>query len=202
MKDEKEINQSPAGQDEAQKKEKLKKESETAETVTHKEAQKVKKELEHAKKQLEALQEELQAAQDEQAQYKDRLLRTAAEFENFKKRTTKEKEQMYADATAGAVAKLLPSLDNLERAVSAESAVEEFRKGVEMTLKQMTEAFAALGVQPMCICPGDPFDPQFHNAVLHVEDESLPENSVADVLQKGYLIGEKVVRHAVVKAAN
>lgn len=202
MKDEKEINKSPAGQDEAQKKEKLKKESEAAETATHKEAQKAKKELEHAKKQIETLQQELQTAQDEQAQYKDRLLRTAAEFENFKKRTTKEKEQMYADAIAAAAAKLLPSLDNLERAVSAESAVEEFRKGVEMTLKQLTEAFAALGVHPMCINSGDPFDPQYHNAVLHVEDECLPENCIADVLQKGYLIGDKVVRHAVVKAAN
>ena len=133
-------------------------------------------------------------------EWHDRFIRLAADFENFKRRSKAEKDAVYNNAIADAISQLLPVLDNLERAVAV---VEEGpqRDGVKMVMDQALKAFEAMNVTPVGET-GDPFDPQLHNAVMHVDDESLGENTVAEVLQKGYRLGEKVVRHAMVKVAN
>lgn len=138
----------------------------------------------------------------ELAKQKDLLLRTAAEYDNYRKRTAREKASVYADATAAAVLELLPVADSLERALEQkECAADDMRKGVELVYKQMCSAFEKLGIEAMG-GEGEPFDPAFHNAVSHVEDEDLGENVVAKVFQKGYKIGGRVVRHAMVQVAN
>lgn len=133
-------------------------------------------------------------------EWHDRFIRLAADFENFKRRSKAEKDAVYSNAIADAVSQLLPILDNLERAVLA---VEEGpqRDGVKMVLDQALKAFEAMNVTPVGET-GDPFDPRLHNAVMHVDDEALGENTVAEVLQRGYRLGEKVIRHAMVKVAN
>lgn len=133
-------------------------------------------------------------------EWHDRFIRLAADFDNFKKRSKAEKDGVYANATADAVEKLLPILDNLERAVSA-AEDSPMKAGVEMVLTQALKAFEDMNVFPVG-APGDEFDPQIHNAVMHIEDESLGENTIAEVLQKGYRLGDKVIRHALVKVAN
>lgn len=154
------------------------------------------------KSQEDLLKEDLEAAKAEAAKQKDLLMRTAAEYDNFRKRTEREKNALYANATADAVQEFLPVADNLERALSqADCSVEDLRKGVEMVEKQMAAALEKLGVKPMGE-KGEPFDAQFHNAVSHIESEDLGENVIAEVYQKGYLLGEKVVRHAMVQVAN
>ena len=135
------------------------------------------------------------------AETSDRLMRTLAEYDNFRKRSQKEKEALYTDIKAETVAKLLPVADNLERAALAGGDVESYKKGVEMTLKQMFDIFAALGVESFGE-KGDAFDPNVHNGVMHEDNDELPENSVADVFMKGYKMGDKVIRHATVKVAN
>ena len=135
------------------------------------------------------------------AETNDRLMRTLAEYDNFRKRSQKEKEALYKDVKAETVQKLLPVIDNLERAAAAGGDLESYKKGVEMTLKQTADVFASLGVE--CFGEkGEPFDPNLHNGVMHEDNEELPENSVADVFQKGYKLGDKVIRHATVKVAN
>lgn len=158
-------------------------------------AETLKKELEETKKKLAETEEAL-------AKQKDTLLRTAAEYDNFRKRTAREKESLYSDATADAVKEFLGVADNLERALAQkECSAEDLRKGVEMTQKQMLAALDKLGVAELGK-EGDTFDPALHSAVAHVDDKSLGENVVAKVLQKGYRIGDKVIRHAMVQAAN
>ena len=133
-------------------------------------------------------------------EWHDRFIRLSADFDNFKKRSKAEKDAVYSNAIADAVGQLLPILDNLERAVAA---VEEGpqRDGVKMVLDQALKAFENMNVFPVGE-PGDPFNPQIHNAVMHVDDDSLNENTVAAVLQKGYRLGDKVIRHAMVSVAN
>jgi molecular chaperone GrpE len=158
-------------------------------------AELLKKELEETKKKLEETEKAL-------AKQKDILLRTAAEYDNYRKRTAREKEALYNDAVADAVKEFLGVEDNLERALEQkECSVEALRTGVEMTHKQMLAALEKLGVTEMGK-EGEPFDPMKHNAVAHIEDENLGENVVAKVFQKGYCIGDKVIRHAMVQAAN
>lgn len=153
------------------------------------------KELEETKKKLAETEEAL-------AKQKDTLLRTAAEYDNYRKRTAREKETLYSDAAADAVKEFLGVADNLERALEQKDCTaEDLRKGVEMTQKQMLAAFQKLGVAEMG-SEGDPFDPTLHSAVAHIDDKSLGENVVAKVFQKGYRIGDKVIRHAMVQAAN
>ncbi len=136
------------------------------------------------------------------AQLNDRLLRNLAEFDNFRKRSLQEKAAMYSAGAADAAEKLLPVLDNFERAVfSEQDKTGSFYKGVEMILKQMLEAFAAIGIKEI-EAEGKPFDPNFHNAVMHTEDDSLGENTVSQVLQKGYIYNDKVIRPAMVAVAN
>ena len=131
---------------------------------------------------------------------KDRLLRVSAEYENYRKRTTKEKEGIYTDACIDVLKEIVPNLDNLERALEANGNIEDMKKGVEMTLKGFRTALEKLGVEE--IETKDGFDPNFHQAVMHVQDENLDENSVAEVFMKGYTRGDNVIRHSVVKVAN
>ncbi len=131
----------------------------------------------------------------------DAYLRLAAEFDNFRKRTVKEKEASYGNGKADAVLKMLPVYDNLERALNQETADAAYKKGVEMTMSELVKIFTGLGVEIFGNV-GDSFDPNIHNAVMHVENEELGENTIAQVFQKGFRIGEKVVRFAMVQVAN
>ncbi len=146
---------------------------------------------------MEGLAAELSAQQD-------KFLRLAAEYDNYRKRTAKEKEGIYADAKIETITALLPVYDNLERALAQykdEDAESAHRKGVEMVFTQFKESLAKLGVETI-EAAGQPFDPEKHNAVMHVEDETLGENVVAEVLQQGFMLGGKVLRFAIVKVAN
>lgn len=131
---------------------------------------------------------------------KDRLLRQTAEYDNFRKRTAKEKEGIYTDACADVIKELLPVADNLERAMAAEGSIDDLKKGVEMTMKGLESAFTKLGIEE--IDASGEFDPNMHQAVMHIEDENFDKNVVAEVFMKGYKRGDKVIRHSVVKVAN
>ena len=144
---------------------------------------------------------ELEKAQKALAAEHDQYLRLAAEYDNFRKRSRKEKEALYADVKAETVAKFLPVFDNLERALANETADEAYKKGVELIMTELRKIMSGLGVEEFGET-GDAFDPNAHNAVMHVENEELGENVIAQVFQKGFRIGEKVIRHAVVQVAN
>ena len=131
----------------------------------------------------------------------DAYLRLAADYDNFRKRTVKEKEASYGNGKADAVEKLLPVYDNLERALNQPTEDEAYKKGVEMTMNQLVTIFTGLGVEIFGE-KGDAFDPNLHNAVMHIDDETLEENTIAMVFQKGFKIGDKVVRFAMVQVAN
>ncbi len=131
----------------------------------------------------------------------DSYLRLAADYDNFRKRTVKEKEASYGNGKADAVAKMLPVYDNLERALNQETTDEAYKKGVEMTMNELVKIFTALGVE-IFGAVGEEFDPNLHNAVMHTEDENLGENTISMVFQKGFKIGDKVVRFAMVQVAN
>ena len=131
----------------------------------------------------------------------DAHLRLAAEYDNFRKRTIKEKEASYGNGKADAVAKMLPIYDNLERALNQPTEDAAYKKGVEMTMAELVKIFTGLGVEIFGE-KGDAFDPNLHNAVMHIDDETLEENSIAMVFQKGFKIGDKVVRFAMVQVAN
>ena len=148
------------------------------------------------------LQAKLDATQEELKKQKDILLRTAAEYDNYRKRTDREKAGVYADATASAVVEFLSVSDNLARALEQKDcSAEDLRKGVEMVNTQLTNALTKLGVKEMGKV-GDPFNPDLHNAVSHVENEDAGENTIAQVFEKGYQLGDKIVRHAMVQVAN
>jgi molecular chaperone GrpE len=132
---------------------------------------------------------------------RDAHLRVAAEFDNFRKRTIKEKEASYGNGKADAVAKMLPVYDNLERALNQPTEDAAYKKGVEMTMTELVKIFTTLGVEIFGDV-GDAFDPNLHNAVMHVENEELGENVISQVFQKGFKIGDKVVRFAMVQVAN
>ena len=131
----------------------------------------------------------------------DSFLRLAAEFDNFRKRTVKEKEQSYANGRADAVEKLLPVYDNLERALSQPTEDEAFKKGVEMTMNELVKILSGLGVE-IYGEKGDPFDPNIHNAVMHIEEDGVEESTITQVFQKGIRMGEKIIRFAMVQVAN
>ena len=132
---------------------------------------------------------------------RDAHLRVAAEFDNFRKRTIKEKEASYGNGKADAVEKLLPVYDNLERALNQPCTDEAYKKGVEMTMTQLVGIFSGLGVEIFGNV-GDQFDPNFHNAVMHLEDEAYGENTICQVFQKGFKLGDKIIRFAMVQVAN
>lgn len=154
---------------------------------------KLSSELEAAKKECEKLENELK---DE----KDKYLRMLAEYDNFRRRTQKDRENVYADAYGEALAELLPILDNIERAVLY-SESGNFADGIKAIITQISTAMEKLGIETFGE-PGEPFDPVIHNAVMHVEDENYGENVIAEVFQKGYKKGDRIIRHAMVKVAN
>ncbi len=131
----------------------------------------------------------------------DSYLRLAADYDNFRKRTIKEKEASYGNGKADAVEKLLPVYDNLERALNQPTEDAAYKKGVEMTFSQLVSIFTSLGVE-IFGNPGDAFDPNLHNAVMHIDDENLGENEICQVFQKGFKMGDKIVRFAMVQVAN
>ena len=149
----------------------------------------------------EAAPEEAEAPAQEQLIPKEQFLRLAAEYDNYRKRTAKEKESLWTDAKADTVQAFLPVYDNLERALKQDTSDEAYKKGVEMTMNQLKEVFAKLGITEI-EAQGKPFDPNLHNAVMHIEDENLGENTVAQVFQAGFMLGEKVIRFAMVQVAN
>ena len=141
------------------------------------------------------------ALERELASVKDTHLRTLAEYDNFRKRTAKEREGLFALAKASVIEQVLPVYDNLERAIQQPSGDEAYKKGVEMIMKQLNDVFARVGVTEIA-AQGAPFDPEKHNAVAHSEDDSLGKSVVAEVFQKGFEADGRVIRHAVVKVAN
>lgn len=138
---------------------------------------------------------------EELAETNDRLLRTLAEFDNFRKRTLRERENWFADAKAGTLLAFLPVLDTFERAFETECADKEYQKGIEMIYTKLKEVFAGLGAEEVGTV-GEPFSPELHNAVAHVEDDTVGEGTVVEVFQKGCKIGGKLLRAAMVKVAN
>jgi len=166
-------------------------ETQTNETKTapKKEKKKSKKEVE-----LDALKAQLQ-------EKNDLLIRTAAEFDNYKKRTEREKASVAEFAKAGIIKKLLPILDNVDRAAQSDKQSADYIKGVELIIKQFESLGGDLGIEEIAQV-GDTFNPSFHEAVMHTEDENFGENVITQVLQKGYKIGDTVIRPAMVAVAN
>lgn len=144
---------------------------------------------------------EAQQLQEKLAAEHDAHLRLAAEYDNFRKRTQKEKDASYANGRADTVAKLLPVYDNLARAMAQSTEDAAYKKGVEMTMTELEKIFGEMGVSAYGAV-GDAFDPNLHNAVMHMEDESLGENVIAQVFQKGFRMGDQVIRFAMVQVAN
>lgn len=170
--------------------------TETTEEANTSEENSTENELEIVK----GLKEENSKLKEEIDAVKDRLLRLTAEYDNYRKRTAKEKEGIYADAYIDVLKEVLPIIDNLERAAAAEGSLEDLKKGVEMTMKGCQDAFAKLGVEE--IDASGEFDPNFHNAVMHEDNDEVGENIIVEEFQKGYIYRETVVRHSMVKVAN
>lgn len=162
----------------------------------------IKKDVNQKEEKEEKAEEQANPLEKELADTKEQLLRVTAEYANFRKRSEKEKNESYAYATAKTVGEILTVIDNLERALSNEQEdYEGLKKGVQMTYDGLMASLEKLGVTAFGES-GDQFDPNFHNAVMHVEDDSLEANVITDVFQKGYKINDKVVRPAMVKTAN
>jgi len=135
------------------------------------------------------------------AAQEDKYLRLAAEYDNYRKRTAKEKEALWTDVKADTAAAFLPVYDNLERAMNQPTADEAFKKGVEMTMNQLKEVFSKLGIEEIPAL-GEQFDSNLHNAVMHIDNEELGENVISQVFQTGFRCGEKVIRFSMVQVAN
>ena len=144
---------------------------------------------------------ETEQMKEQLAQQEDKYLRLAAEYDNYRKRTAKEKESIWTEVKADTAAAFLPVYDNLERAIKQECADEAYKKGVEMTMNQLKEVFSKLGIEEIPAL-GETFDPNVHNAVMHIDDENFGENIIAEVFQAGFRCGEKVIRFSMVKVAN
>ncbi len=156
---------------------------------------------EEATQQEEATQTSTEDFKEKYEKEHDSFLRLAAEYDNFRKRTQKEKDASYTNGKADTVAKLLPVYDNLERAMNQPTEDAAYKKGVELTMTGLVKIFADLGVEIFGEV-GEEFDPNFHNAVMHTESEELGENTISQVFQKGFKTGEKVIRFAMVQVAN
>ena len=176
---------------------------EVKENEVKEETKKTKKEKEDKKGKAEiaALKSELEAKEKELAEQKDQYLRLLAEYDNFRRRSQKEREGVYTDAVSDCLSEFLPLLDNLGRAADASGDAEQVRVGLEMTVKSVDTLLEKLGVEAFGKA-GDTFDPQLHNAVMHDEDESRGENEISDVFQRGYRRGDRVIRYAMVKVVN
>ena len=145
--------------------------------------------------------EKIAALEKEKADLNDKFLRICAEYDNFRKRSQKEKDALYGDVKANTVTQFLPVYDNLERALKQNTEDEAYKKGVEMIMTQFCSTLEKLGVTEI-ECLGEKFDPTMHNAVMHVDDEEKGENEIVEVFQKGFKLGDKVIRFAMVKVAN
>ncbi len=159
-----------------------------------------KKKTKKSDAEIEKLKAELEAKQKELDELNDKYLRMAAEYDNFRRRSAKEREGVFAEAYGDAISEILPIIDNMERAAMYTDA-EKVAEGVSMILKSFTETLGKMGVTAFGEA-GESFDPEMHNAVMHIEDDTLGENIIADVFQKGYKKGDKVIRYAMVKVAN
>lgn len=172
---------------------------ETKENVTEETA--AESEVKNEKKKRSKKDDEIARLQAELEAKNDLLIRTAAEFDNFKKRTERERAGVAEFAKAGIIKQLLPILDNIDRASAADHDSADYIKGIEMIVKQFEELAGNIGIETVAEV-GEPFDPNFHEAVMHIDDENLGENVIAAVLQKGYKLGDTVVRAAMVTVAN
>lgn len=164
----------------------------------------IRDEPEDSRRELEDIKKELEEKTKLCADYFDKLQRTAAEFDNFKKRSLKEKEALYADAVCDVVSAFLPVLDNVERALAAiseDSSAQALKDGVDMVFKQFKDAMKSIGVEEIAAL-NEQFDPAIHNAVMHVEDEAFGSNTVVEEFQKGYIYKDRVIRYSMVKVAN
>ncbi len=151
---------------------------------------------------LESFKKNEKKIKEEIKKQKELLLRTAAEYDNYRKRSEKEKIAIYNDAVAKTIELLLPAIDSIDIAKqNMENVPEEYKRGLELIISQINTSFERIGIKE-CGKEGEKFDPVYHNAVMHVEDENLGENIIAEVLQKGYIISDKVIRPAMVKVAN
>jgi molecular chaperone GrpE len=184
-------------------KEQLKQEKEQKKQAQNHGEQKAEQtQTEASEKEKNPVEAELEAVQEELDKHKELLLRTAAEYDNYRKRTEREKAGIYSDATAASVVEFLAVADNLARALEQENcSAEDLHKGVAMVNTQLLAALEKLGVKEMGKV-GEAFNPDLHNAVSHIEDENAGDNTIVQVFQKGYQIGDKVVRHAMVQVAN
>ncbi len=171
------------------------------ETITETVAKEEKTEKKKSKKmeaELAAMQKQLAQQTEELAAANDKYMRMMAEYDNFRKRSAKEKEGIYADAYSDCIANLLPILDNLERAGKSDN-LEAVTRGLELTVKAFEDALAKMGVSEI---ETSAFDPNLHNAVMHIDDDRYGENQITEVFQKGYIKGDKVIRYAMVTVAN
>ena len=178
--------------------------AETAETAKEDKNEKPdkKSDVKKLKNELAEMEKKLEAEKKRADELNDRYLRTAAEYENFRKRSVKERENVYGDAVADTLTGLLPVIDNLQYAAKfTDGDAEKFVEGVKLILGKLPETLEKLNIRAFGE-PGETFNPEIHNAVMHVEDESLGEGEITDVLQCGYMYGEKVLRYAMVRVAN
>ena len=150
---------------------------------------------------IEKLKAKLKEEKEKSDEYYEHLKRNMAEFDNFKKRISKEKDMMYNTISASVISELLPILDNFEKALNSESTDESYKNGMAMIYGQLIDALNKIGVEEIEAL-NTTFDPNFHEAVMHVEDENFGEKEVVEVFRKGYKIGDKIIRHAMVKVAN
>ncbi|MDO5547495.1 MAG: nucleotide exchange factor GrpE [Eubacteriales bacterium] len=162
-------------------------------------------EAEEASEAAEETAEETTETPDLQKQFdelNDRYMRMAAEYDNFRKRVARERDAIRAESVGKTLTAMLPVFDSLERALAQDTEDTEYKKGVEMTARQFTSALESINVEIIAAEPNTEFDPTVHNAVMHIEDETFGENCVAECFQKGFKIGDKVIRTAMVKVAN
>lgn len=163
--------------------------------------QEVEQEETNDNKQLEDLKAQLKEEKEKSDEYYEHLKRNMAEFDNFKKRMAKEKDMMYNTISANIISELLPVLDNFEKALQADTADDSYKDGMSMIYTQLIETLSKLGVEEIEAL-NTTFDPNFHEAVMHIEDENYGEKEITEVFRKGYKIGDKIIRHAMVKVAN
>ena len=176
-------------------------EIETPTTENEVEGEKNETSAKDEKKESRRLAEELSAKENELAEYKEKYLRMAAEYENYRKRSVKERDGIYTDAVSDVIGAILPIADNLERAAQYKEEPEKVADGLALVAKSMSDLLTKFGIEQFGE-PGDTFDPNLHNAIMHVEDAAYGDGEILDVFQRGYRKGDKIVRYAMVKVAN
>ena len=188
-----------------EKEETLKTDDVPSEETTEKEDKSDKKSSKGKNKEVKELTDKVKELEAKLEEYDDRYKRMAAEYDNYRKRTAKEREGAYNEAFCDAIKEILPVIDNLERALSfadaQSTADDKLAEGVVMTMKQLADTFTKLGIETIGE-KGEKFDPELHNAVMHGEDETMGENEISDVFQRGYRKGDRIIRHAMVKQVN